>query len=330
VDCTRSTPNCTRRLALHAALAAALAAGSAAAPAASYPTRELRIVAAAPAGAGGDVVARIVAAALAKVLKQPVLVENKPGADGNIATDIVARAQPDGYTLLFNYTGHVINPGLYASLPFDPVKDFTPISMLATNWTVLVVRGDHPAKSVADLVAMMRKQPGALSTGFLQGSATHMAAELFLGDLKLDALRIPYKSNNQAMTDLLGGRMDFTFSTLAPILGQLQAGKVRALAVTENKRSELLPGVPAMAETVPGYSATGWYGLVGPKGLPTEVVDTLNAAVRQALGDAEVRDKLTKLGSLPAPSSAQEFGAFIATEIPRWRAVIKKSGITPQ
>jgi tripartite-type tricarboxylate transporter receptor subunit TctC len=157
-----------------------------------------------------------------------------------------------------------------------------------------------------------------------------MAAELFLGDLKLDALRIPYKSNNQAMTDLLGGRMDFTFSTLAPILGQLQAGKVRALAVTENKRSELLPGVPAMAETVPGYSATGWYGLVGPKGLPTEVVDTLNAAVRQALGDAEVRDKLTKLGSLPAPSNAQEFGAFIATEIPRWRAVIKKAGITPQ
>ncbi|HSV78483.1 MAG TPA: tripartite tricarboxylate transporter substrate binding protein [Ramlibacter sp.] len=313
---------CKRRRVL-AALALAPFASLAAT---DYPVRPLRWVVASPPGSGGDVIARLVATEVAKLLGQTIVIDNKPGADGNIAASAVVGAKPDGYTLLFNYTSHVTNPSL-RSQPFDAIKDFTPISMLATNWTTLVVRGDSPAKSVTELVAMAKKKPGALSVGFLPGSITHLAAELLFSETGMDVLRVPYKANNDAIKDLMGGRIDFSFSTIAPIQGFLQNGTLRALAVTDPSRSELLPGVPTMAEVIPGFSATGWYGLVGPKGLPPEIVTTLNSAVRRVLSDPETRTRLLQQGSQPNPTSPQEFGAFIAREIPRWEKVIKNANI---
>ena len=312
------------------ALAAAMALPGSAAMAQDYPSHEINILAAAPAGSSGDAIVRILAEAMSRRLGQPVLVENKPGADGNMAADNVVRSDPDGYTLLFNYTGHVINPSLFSSMPFDTVNDFTPISLVATNWTLLVVNADSKAQTIDDLIAEAKAEPGALSVGYLQGSATHMASELFIDETGIDVLRIPYKSNNQAMTDLLGGRISFTFSTIASIRGQLDAKAVRALGVTGKERSPLLPDVPAIAEKIPGYEATGWYGLVGPKDLPPDIVAKLNTTVNEVLTDPAVVEKLNTFGTAPTPSTAEEFTAFIASEIPRWQAVAEKAGITKQ
>jgi len=297
----------------------------AAAAASDYPSRPIRLVTAVGAGTGGDGVARLIGGGLSQILRQSIVIDNRPGADGNIAAAIVAGANPDGYTLLFDYTAHVITPSLHTSLPFDPIRDFTPVSMLVTNSTALVVRKDHSAKSVADLVALARKKPGGLSIGIVKGSVTHMAAELLFSETGLDVRRVPYETNPAAMADVLGGRIDFAFSTVGPIRTQLQAGSLRALAVTESKRSESLPDAPTMAETLPKFSVTGWYGLVGPKSLPVEIVATLNKALRQVLSNPEIRSKLVQRGSQPSPTSPQQFGAFIAAEIQRWRKIIKKA-----
>lgn len=297
------------------------------AAAAGYPDRPIKLIAGATSGSGGDVMARLVAAELSKELGQPIIIENKPGAAGNIAAAFVAGSKPDGHTILFGYTGHVINPSLPAPLPFDPIKDFTPIAMLASNWTVLVVKRDSPAKSVADLVAMARKKPGTMSVGVLLGSITHMASELMFSELGLDVLNVPFKSNNDAVTSMMGGNVDFVFSTFGAVEGLLQNGQLRALASTEPKRTDLLPGIPTMAETIPGFAVTGWYGLLGPKDMPTDVVATLNAAVAKVLRAPDMRAKLAKMGSQANLMSPSEFGAFISAEIPRWQKVAKKAKI---
>jgi tripartite-type tricarboxylate transporter receptor subunit TctC len=319
----------TLRRRANAALLAALAAWTLpfGAHAADFPKREIRLVVAAPPGGGGDLVARLLGQGLSKILKQPVIVENKPGADGNIAADFVAKADPDGHTLLLNYTSAVITPTLHKA---RPPSDFTPISLLATNWTVLVVRADHSAKSLAELVTLIRKDPDKLTVGYLQGSSNHMAAELLMSELGLKVRRIPYKTNAQALNDLASGVIDFTFIGVGTAQGYLQTGKIRALAVTEQKRNEQLPNVPAVAEMVPGYSASGWYGLVGPKGMPADVVTILNKATREVLENNETRAQLARLGNGPAPSTPQEFANFMAAELPRWRMLIEKAGIKAQ
>ncbi len=297
--------------------------------ASDYPTRAIRWVSASPAGSGGDVIARLVSNEVAKVLGQSIVIDNKPGADGIIAAQAVATAKPDGYTFLFNYTSHVTNPSL-RSQPFDSVKDFTPISMVSTNWTILLVRGDSPVRTVADLIAAAKKKPGELSVGFLPGSVTHMAAELLFSETDMDVLRVPYKANNDAVKDLMGGRLDFVFSTYAPVQGSIQSGVLRALAVSDPRRSDLLPNVPTMAETIPGFNVTGWYGLVGPKGVPAELVNTMNQALRRVLSDPDMRTRMLLQGSGPAPTTPQEFSAFIAAEIPKWERVARKAKLIKQ
>jgi tripartite-type tricarboxylate transporter receptor subunit TctC len=291
---------------------------------ANYPTRTIKLVSASSPGSGGDVMARLLAAEMEKALGGTIIIENKPGAEGIIASQAVANARPDGYTLLFNYTAHVINPSLRQQ-PFDPIRDFTPISMVSTNWTVLVVSPDSPVRSVQDLIALARAKPKALSVGFLPGSVTHIANELMLSELNLDVLRVPYKTNADAIRDLMGGQINFAFSTIGPIQGFLQSSKLRALAMTEPKRSDLLPGVPALAETIPGFAVTGWYGLIGPRDLPPSVVGVLNKAVHRALADPALKAKFVQLGSEPSPNSAQEFSAFMASEIPRWASLVKRA-----
>jgi tripartite-type tricarboxylate transporter receptor subunit TctC len=291
-----------------------------------YPLRPIKLVAGAPGGGAGDVVARMVFNEVSKLLGQTFVVENKPGADGIIAASTVVNAKPDGYTLLFNYTSHVTNPSLRQQ-PFDTLKDFTPISMIATNWNVLVVRADHPAKTVMELVALAKKKPGALSVGFLPGSITHLSAEMLFSETGIDVLRVPYKANAEALKDLAGGQIDFCFMTVPPILALVQKGTLRALAVTDSTKSDLLPNVPLMSDIIPGFTVTGWYGLVGPKALPTEIVTKLNQAIRTVLSDPQLRNKMLQQGSQPAPMKPEEFGAFIASEIPRWDKVIRAAKI---
>ncbi len=294
-----------------------------------YPVRPIRWVSASPAGSGGDVIARLVATEVAKALGQSIVIENKPGADGIIAAQSVATAKPDGYTYLFNYTSHVTNPSL-RSQPFDSVKDFTPISMVSTNWTILLVRSESSVRTVNDLIAAAKRKPGGLSVGYLPGSVTHLAAELLFSETGMDVLRVPYKANNDAVKDLLGGRLDFAFSTYAPVQGFIKNNTLRALAVSDPKRSDLLPNIPTMAETLPGFVATGWYGLVGPKGMPADVVGVMNQALRRVLSDPEMRDRMHGQGSDPAPNTPQEFAAFIAAEIPKWEKVARKAKLQMQ
>ena len=302
-----------------------LAIGSdAMAAAANYPAQPIKLFVVGEAGGGSDLVGRLIAAALSKRLGQPIEVQNTASGDGNEAAMAVVRAKPDGYTLLIDFTFHILNPAIQASQPYDPIKDFTPITMLATNVTTLAVRNDHPAKSVADLIALTRQKPGGLSTAVVNGSVTHMASELLIAQTGIDVKRVPSEGNPQSVKELLGGKVDYTFATVNVVLPAMKAGTLRVLGVTETKRFEVLPDVPTIAETLPGYSVSGFYGLIGPRGLPPEVVATLNKAAREVLADPEVRTWLVQRGSQIAPTTPQEYATFLSTEIAKWQKVFKK------
>ena len=300
------------------------AAADAMAAAASYPSQPIRLVVVGEAGGGSDVLGRFIAGALSKRLGQPIEIQNTASGDGNEAALAVVRAKPDGYTLLLDFTFHILNPALQPSQPYDPLKDFTPITMLATNVTTLAVKADSPAKSVADLIALARKKPGGLSTAVVNGSVTHMASELLISQTGIDVKRVPSEGNPQSVKEVLADKVDYTFATVNVVLPAMKAGTLRVLAVTDLRRFELLPDVPTIAETLPGYSVTGFYGLSGPRGLPPDVVAKLNKAARDVLADAEVRTWLLQRGSQPNPTTPQEFGTFITTEIAKWQKVFKK------
>ena len=294
-----------------------------AAPAQSYPTKPIRLIVGSPAGGGGDTVARTVTQPLAEMLGQPIVVENRPGAGGNIGADVVAKAPPDGYTLLLAFTGHVINPGLYAKLPFDTVRDFAPVTMLATNQTVLVVHPSVPAKTVKDLIALARAKPGKFTAGSLPGSSQHLAGELFKSMAKLDLLFIPYKGNSQALTGLMSGEVDVMFNTMTIVQPHVRSGKMRALAVTGKSRSQLMPEVPTIAEAaLPGFSSVGWYGIIAPAKTPDAVTEKLHQSLTKILESADVRQRLVAMGNEPVGTRPKEFDAFIKEEIPRWSKVI--------
>jgi tripartite-type tricarboxylate transporter receptor subunit TctC len=294
-----------------------------------YPAKPIRLIVGSSAGGGGDTFARVAAQGLGNVLGQQVIIDNRAGAGGNIGADLVAKAPPDGYTLLFVYTGHVLNPSLYPKLPFDTVRDFAPVSLLATNESFLLVPPSMPAKSLAELIALAKKNPGKYTIGALPSSAQHLGSELFKLRAGIDLLFIPYKGNGPALTDLLGGQLDIAFNTVAITLPLVQAGKLRALAVAGERRSKLAPDVPTMIEAgLPGFSFFGWYGIVAPAKTPDGIVKRLNQALVQVMKSPDIHERVAAMGNEPVGSTPAEFDKFIRAEIPKWAKVIRDARIT--
>jgi tripartite-type tricarboxylate transporter receptor subunit TctC len=296
--------------------------------AASYPTHPVTLVVAFTPGGPSDVLARIVGQGLEKVLHQPVVIENRPGGSGNIAAEYVARAAPDGYVLLMGNNGILAtNNSLFKNLKYDGVRDFAPISMVGTQPNILVVHPSVPAHSVAELIALAKKEPGKLNygnSGF--GAAAHLSAELFKSEAHVNLIGINYKGAAPALQDVIAGRVQVMFATSASVMGHIRARLVRPLAVTTAQRFSLLPDLPTVAETLPGFDATTWHGLVAPAGTPPDVIETLHRATIAALADPATRQRLADLGVEIAGTSPQEFAAYIKREIPKWAAVIKAAG----
>lgn len=311
-----------KALGLAAGLAAGLIGPWAAAQAQGFPEREIVLVIAGSPGSSADILARLLADNMSKRLGKPVLVESKTGAGGAIAMEYTAQAEPDGHTLMLDFTGHVVNPALEPSLPYDSVADFSYIGTVGKNVMMLVVPKSSPAKTPEELVALGKAKPGGLTTGYLLGSATHMATQDFLRESGLDVLAVPYNSNNQANTDLLGGRLDFAFATLGAIQGQLEAGELRALAISSTDPSALMPDLPPLARTVPGYNVVGWYGLIGPDGIPADRVALLNQTLNEILTREDSAAALAKLGVTPWGGTPDQFREFVGSEIGRWKTVL--------
>ena len=318
-----------KRLIRASAVALAFLGTAAIANAADYPERPVTIVVGFPPGGASDIMARIVADKLGSLLGQPFVVDNRPGAGGNIAGEIVAHAGPDGYTLLLgNNAILATNASLYAKIGFDPVNDFAPISLIGTQANVLVVNLNVPAHSLAELIARAKANPGKLnfaSSGF--GLAAHLAGELFKSQAHIDIVHVPYKGSAPALEDVIAGDDQIMFATASGVMGFLANGQVRALAVTTLKRTAILPDVPTMDEAgLPGFEATTWHGLVAPAGTPKDIVGTLQRAIVEALKDPGVAQKLAALGIDSVGDTPDEFAAYISSEIPKWAAIIKASG----
>lgn len=320
-----------RRRTLGLMLPAGLVGLSRAAPAqAEYPNRPVRIVVGFAAGGGTDLTTRALQPKLQQLLGQPIVVDNRPGAGGNIATEGVVRAAPDGYTLLMGTIAALaINPTLYRNLGFDPAADLTPISQSGSILNVLVVPADRPWRSVADLLAAARARPDTITYGSSGiGGAGHLAGALFDRMAGVRTVHVPYRGGGPLMTDLIGAKIDYAFATAPTAIPQIEAGKLRALGVPTPARSPLLPDVPAVAETLPGYEVANWYALVGPRGLPRPIVDRLAGAMRATLEDAEVRRHLAPHGVEPTPSTPEELARFIRDETAKWAPIIRATGAT--
>ncbi len=322
---------CLKLIGSAALMSVIIAAASPASAQDSYPSKPVTLIVGSSAGGGGDIVARAVADRIEPLLGQPVIVDNRPGASGNIAAEIVAKSPPDGYQLLLAYTGHVINPALFRSLPFDPITDFTPVTMFATNTTVLIVPAGSPYKTARDLIDTGKADPGSLNFGTMLGTSQHLAAALFGSLSGLEFQTIPYKGNGEAMQDLLGGRLDFMFSTLQASQAAIKAGSVRAIAVTGQTRSKLLPDVPTIAESgVEGFNSVGWYGFLAPKDTPQPIVEKLYEATRKALDGAELSAAMASMGNESTSLTPAEFQSFIAAEVPRWQKLVTEIGLEQQ
>jgi tripartite-type tricarboxylate transporter receptor subunit TctC len=297
--------------------------------AAGYPDRPITIVVGFPPGGASDIMARILTAKLGSVLGQPFIVDNRPGAGGNVAGEFVAHAAPDGYTLLLgNNAILATNISLYSKIGFDPEKDFAPISLIGTQANVLVVNNEVKAHSLAELIALAKANPGKLnfaSSGY--GLAAHLAGELFKAQAHIDIVHVPYKGSAPALEDVIAGQDQMMFATTSGVMGFLKNGQVRALAVTTLKRTPILPDVPTMDEAgLPGFEATTWHGLVAPAGTPPLIIASLNKAIAETLKDPDIQHKLAGLGIDIAPDTPEQFTAYIKMEIPKWAAVIKASG----
>jgi len=293
-----------------------------------WPVRPVRLVVTVPPGGAADFIARLVGGRLAESLGQPVLVENRGGAGGTIAADAVAKAAPDGYTLLQNsITTHGIGPHLYAKLPYDPVKDFAPVSGLALLPLIMSVGADLPVRDVNDLIAYSKTHPlNFASSG--NGGAPHMAGELFKSVTGAPITHVPYKGSGPAVADLIGGRVQIMFDAAPSLIANVRAGKLRVLAAASEQRNRLLPDVPTFAELgYPRINVSLWYGLLAPAGTPKAIVSRLNAEVTKALQSDEVREKLLAQGADPMPGSPEAFAAFMREEMAKWAPVVKQAGI---
>ncbi len=310
------------------ALAAALSV-SVCAVAQPFPTKPIRLIVTYPPGGGADLMARLVAPKMAESLGQPVIVENKPGASGQIGAGEVARAAPDGYTLMLDASSFSVNPSLYAKLPYDSAKAFTPIAVIALFPNVLVVTPAFPARGVKDLIAAAKAKPGTIafaSSG--NGSAQHLSAELFRQRAGVDMTHVPYKGGGPALNDVMGGRVPVFFANMASSLTQIQAGKVRALAVTGAKRSPALPDVPTIAESgLPGYEVYEWNAIFAPSGTPAPVVAKIAESIAKAMRSAELQERITALGGEIAAYGPAQSERFVREQTELWGKVVRAGHI---
>jgi tripartite-type tricarboxylate transporter receptor subunit TctC len=310
---------------------AAMLAAASGASAQPFPSRPVHILVPYAAGGAVDILARTLGDAVSQKWGQSVVIENRPGAGGVIASQALVTSPPDGYTLIVVASGHPTNPFLYEKLPYDTFKDFTPISLLASSPNILLVRADSPFKTVADVIAAAKAKPGSLSYGHAgSGTSTHLAGELLKSLARIDMSGIPYKGGLPAINDLLGGQIPLSFNNGPESVGQIQAGAVRALAVTTKSRAAFLPDVPSMSETVPGYDTEVWWGLLGPANLPPEVLKKLSQDFLAALNSDAVKQRLAKLGATPIGSSPEAFNAKIHADYDKWGPIIKAAGIKPE
>ena len=309
--------------------ALALSWFAAQAAAQSYPTKSIRAIIPAPAGGGVDTIGRAVAQKLAEALAQPVVPDNRPGAGTMIGSELTAKAAPDGYTILFMTNSHAINASLQKNLKYDPIKDFTEISLLAITPYLLVVHPSVPVKSVRELIELARRRPGEIhfaSAGTT--SATHLAGELFAYMAKIKLVHVPYKGGMPGVTDLVGGHVQLMFNNLISVLGLVKQNRLHALAITSAKRSPLLPSLPTVAESgVPGYESASWYGALLPANTPANVVTLLNREMVKAVKAPEIRDRLTTEGAEVIGSTPEEFTAYMRKDIDRWAKLVPLLGL---
>ena len=298
---------------------------------ASAQTQPTRILVGAPAGGSTDTLARTLASELGRLLGKAVIVENRPGAGGNIAAEAVAKAVPDGNTLLMSFTSHAINASLYPSLPFDPVNDFTPLTCVATSPSVLVAHPSVPAKDVRELIALAKAKPGQLNFAIgAVGSSLHLAGDLFKMQSGAFIVNIPYRGTAPAIQDVIAGQVELMFAAIGNAQAQVKAGRLKALGVTSAKRLAAFPDVPAIAEVLPGYESSAWFGLFGPARMPPDLAKRVSDAARQAIATPEVRRRLDAEGAVPVGNSPEEFSRFVQGEIQRWAKVVKFSGAKPE
>lgn len=298
----------------------------------SYPVKPVRLVSGFPAGGANDYHARVLAQKLTESFGQTVIVENRGGAGGTIAADGIAKAAPDGYNLLMGFGSLAVAPSVYAKLPFDVMKDFTPISLACRIQNVLVVPSGLPAKNVKDLIALAKAHPGKMnyaSSG--TGATPHLSAELFKSIAKVDIAHIPYKGDTPAFVDLLAGQVDMMITVVQSTLVHIASGKLRPLGVTGNHRTASLPNVPTMEEAgLRGYELTSWFGVMGPPNMPRELVDRLNGAIVKAIAQKDLQDKFVAGGSEPESSTPEQFAQLIRDDVTKFARIVKAAGIIPQ
>jgi tripartite-type tricarboxylate transporter receptor subunit TctC len=303
--------------------------GMAATASAAYPEKPIRLVAPFPPGGGVDIISRVLAQAMGENMRQQVIVDNRPGATGRIGTEFVARAAPDGYTLLLGSVGaSAIIPAAYPKLPYDAVNDFATISLIALAPYALVVHPSLPATTVGDLIALAKARPGQItyaSSGILSGA--HLAGELIAHIANVEMLHVPYKGAALAMNDLLGGQVAMTFAAISGAVPHVKAHRLRAVAVTGAKRSASLPGVPAVAETLKGFDVTQWYGLFVPAGTPASIVKRLHSEAVKAVEQPAVNKRLVEIGTEPVGGTPEQLAEQVKTEIARWSSLIRNAGI---
>jgi tripartite-type tricarboxylate transporter receptor subunit TctC len=313
-----------------------LAAGAAALPAASrfawaqaYPTRPVRWIV--PFGGSPDIIARLIGQWLSERLGQPIIVDNRPGAGGNIGTEIVVRAPPDGYTLLMALSVNAINPAVYDNLPFNFIRDTAPVASIASTPLIMEVNPSVPAKTVPEFIAYAKANPGKINMASGgKGAPSHVAGELFKMMAGVDMVHVPYRGEALALPDLISGQVQVYFAVMPASLGYIRAGTLRALAVTTLTRQQVLPDIPTVGEFLPGYEARGWYGVVVPKATPVATVGKLNQEINAALADPNIKQRLTELGVAVFAGSPADFGKFIADETEKWSKVVKFAGIKPE
>ena len=291
----------------------------------------IRILVGAPAGGSTDTMARVVAHAMGQQLGRTVVVENRPGAGGNLAAEAVARAAPDGQTLLMSFTSHAINASLYPRLSFDPVKDFTPLTLVSTSPSVLVAHPSLPANNIAELIALAKSKPGQLNFAIgALGSSLHLAGEAFKLKAGVFIVNIPYRGTAPAVQDVMAGQVELMFAAVGNVQQHIRTGKLKALGVTSPHRLPALPDVPAIADTLPGFESSAWFGLFGPAKLPADISRTWSDAARAAVQSPEVRRRIEAEGATVVGNSPQDFSRFVVTDIARWREVVKFSGAKPE
>ena len=294
----------------------------------AYPNKPIRMVVPYPPGGPTDVLGRIVAQKLSESLGQQVVVENRPGASGMIGSEIVAKAAPDGYTLLTNASIHIINPSLYPKMNFDALRDFAPVSLIAQVPLILVVNPALPAKSVTELIALGKAQPNLLNFGSSgNAAAPHLAGESFKIATGVQMQHVPYKGSAPALTDLIGGQVQLIFDSMPSAMPHVKSGKIRALAVTTAKRSPTVPDLPTVTESgVPGFDISTWYGVWAPAGTPKDIVNKVAGEMAKALQQPAVRERLAALGAEPVGNTPEEFAAYCQSELAKWSKIVKESG----